>query len=244
MGSSNPGPTSDRWSHEIPRERAPCLYVSEFAQSSIGILEISSTGTTCTLTESPNSPIPDNSSSGLLSIQVFPPRPFWCAFRSANPTWFGNAFLVRERFNHYGSQDACIFQAVLLLLLCGALLASSAQMICPLRPNPGSPVLNPPDLFSQNGVVDRQPDSAKPDANDGFMHYCYVYIYQGQTDRGAYAAAQSGRPADPESDRQYSGALRSPRIRTPRSLPWNTCMTCLPDASIPSPPDDPCNGAR
>ncbi len=51
------------------------LYVAEFG-SSIGILEVSSTGTTCTLTESPNSPIPDNSSSGLLSIQVFPPRPF------------------------------------------------------------------------------------------------------------------------------------------------------------------------
>ena len=51
------------------------LYVAEFG-SSIGILEVSSNGTTCTLTESPNSPIPDNSSPGLLSIQVFPPRPF------------------------------------------------------------------------------------------------------------------------------------------------------------------------
>jgi DNA-binding beta-propeller fold protein YncE len=51
------------------------LYVAEFG-SSIGILEVTSTGTACTLTESPNSPIPDNSSSGLLSIQVFPPRPF------------------------------------------------------------------------------------------------------------------------------------------------------------------------
>jgi 6-phosphogluconolactonase (cycloisomerase 2 family) len=51
------------------------LYVAEFG-SSIGILEVTSSGTSCMLTESPNSPIADDSSSGLLSIQVFPPRPF------------------------------------------------------------------------------------------------------------------------------------------------------------------------
>ena len=51
------------------------VYVAEFG-SSIGILEISSTGSSCSLTESPNSPIPDDASGGLLSIQVFPPRPF------------------------------------------------------------------------------------------------------------------------------------------------------------------------
>jgi hypothetical protein len=51
------------------------LYVAEFG-SSIGILEVQSNGRTCTLTESPNSPVADDSSDGLLSIQVFPPRPF------------------------------------------------------------------------------------------------------------------------------------------------------------------------
>ncbi len=51
------------------------LYVAEFG-SSIGILEVNSNGTSCTLTESPNSPVADDSSDGLLSIQVFPPRPF------------------------------------------------------------------------------------------------------------------------------------------------------------------------
>jgi hypothetical protein len=51
------------------------LYVAEFG-SSIGIVEINSNGSTCTLREAPNSPVSDDSSDGLISIQVFPPRPF------------------------------------------------------------------------------------------------------------------------------------------------------------------------
>ena len=45
---------------------------------------------------------------------------------------------------------------------------------------PGSPVLNPLDLFSQNGVlnVDLMLQNQKED--DGYMHYCYIYMYQGQ----------------------------------------------------------------
>lgn len=51
------------------------LYAAEFG-SSIAILNVTSTGTTCTLTEAPSSPVGDNLSPGLISIQVFPPRPF------------------------------------------------------------------------------------------------------------------------------------------------------------------------
>lgn len=51
------------------------LYVAEFG-SSIGIVNVTSTGTSCTLTEAPGSPASDESSPGLLSIQVVPPRPF------------------------------------------------------------------------------------------------------------------------------------------------------------------------
>jgi hypothetical protein len=51
------------------------LYVAEFG-SSIGIVTVHSDGASCTLTESPLSPVPDGSSDGLLSIQVYPPRPF------------------------------------------------------------------------------------------------------------------------------------------------------------------------
>lgn len=51
------------------------LYVAEFG-SSIGIINVTSNGTACTLTEAAGSPESDNSSPGLLTIQVVPPRPF------------------------------------------------------------------------------------------------------------------------------------------------------------------------
>lgn len=51
------------------------LYAAEFA-SSIAIINVTSTGVTCTLTEAASSPISDEASPGLLSIEVFPPRPF------------------------------------------------------------------------------------------------------------------------------------------------------------------------
>ncbi len=51
------------------------LYAAEFA-SSVAILNVSSTGVTCTLTEASSSPVNDEASPGLLSIEVFPPRPF------------------------------------------------------------------------------------------------------------------------------------------------------------------------
>jgi 6-phosphogluconolactonase (cycloisomerase 2 family) len=51
------------------------LYAAEFG-SSIAIVNVTSTGTTCTLTEAASSPVTDEASPGLLSIQVYPPRPF------------------------------------------------------------------------------------------------------------------------------------------------------------------------
>lgn len=51
------------------------LYAAEFG-SSIGIINVTATDVTCTLTEAPGSPVTDNLSPGLISIGVFPPRPF------------------------------------------------------------------------------------------------------------------------------------------------------------------------
>lgn len=51
------------------------LYVAEFG-SSIAIVNVASDGTTCSLTESAASPVGDERSPDLLSIQVVPPRPF------------------------------------------------------------------------------------------------------------------------------------------------------------------------
>jgi hypothetical protein len=54
------------------------LYVAEygFAGSFIGILNIASDGSHCTLTESPATEVSDIQSDGLLSIAVYPPRSF------------------------------------------------------------------------------------------------------------------------------------------------------------------------
>ena len=55
------------------------LYVPELGtvgRSYIGVLRFAATGTGCTLTEAANSPVAGSPASGLLSIEVYPPRPF------------------------------------------------------------------------------------------------------------------------------------------------------------------------
>ena len=53
------------------------VYVAEYgAPSSIGMVKVKSAGGKCSLKESSKSPVADPNSPGLLSIGVFPPRPF------------------------------------------------------------------------------------------------------------------------------------------------------------------------
>ena len=55
------------------------LYVAEFGpdgKSYVGLLRFHSAGAGCTLTETLNSPVASGSASALLSIGVYPPRPF------------------------------------------------------------------------------------------------------------------------------------------------------------------------
>ncbi|MGC2111564.1 MAG: multicopper oxidase domain-containing protein [Candidatus Korobacteraceae bacterium] len=75
-----------------------------------------------------------------------------------------------------------MFRAVLLVLLCGiSLVSASAQApLCPNRPIPGDPLLNPLDLYSQNGVLTVNLLLQNMQDDNGFMHYCYIYMYQGQ----------------------------------------------------------------
>jgi hypothetical protein len=65
---------------QLPTAQGGLLYVPEFGAngfSSIGIVELTSTGTSCRLTETASSPSIDNAdSSDLLSIAVYPARPF------------------------------------------------------------------------------------------------------------------------------------------------------------------------
>jgi len=65
---------------QLPTAQGGLVYIPEFGAngfSSIGIVELTSTGTTCRLNETANSPSVDNSDpSNLLSIAVYPVRPF------------------------------------------------------------------------------------------------------------------------------------------------------------------------
>ena len=44
----------------------------------------------------------------------------------------------------------------------------------------GTLVVNPPDLYSQNGVLSLDLALQNAIDNEGYMHYCYVYMNQGQ----------------------------------------------------------------
>ncbi len=70
---------------------------------------------------------------------------------------------------------------ILPLYIAAVALSASAQMpMCPPRPQPGTLVQNPLDLFSQNGVLSVNLTLENQFGSDGFEHYCYVYTYQGQ----------------------------------------------------------------
>ena len=74
-----------------------------------------------------------------------------------------------------------MMKAIWLFLSCAiAITVASAQDICPTRPLPGTLVANPVDLYSANGSLTVDMTLENQEGTDGFMHYCYSYIYQGQ----------------------------------------------------------------
>ena len=75
-----------------------------------------------------------------------------------------------------------LFRVVLLTLLCGVSLAAASAQSTDLSDETAArhPGANPLDLFSQNGVLNLNMTLQNQMGSDGFMHYCYVYMYQGQ----------------------------------------------------------------
>jgi FtsP/CotA-like multicopper oxidase with cupredoxin domain len=92
---------------------------------------------------------------------------------------------VRHIHNELGSQEMRLNLRLVVLTFSFAALALTSAFAglpsgCPDRPLPGTPVTNPVDLFSQNGVL--TVDLAVQNSVDveGFPHVCYVYLFQGQ----------------------------------------------------------------
>ncbi len=66
--------------------------------------------------------------------------------------------------------------SLLAVVLCGISLASLAQNLCPPRPNYGDPVVNPLDLYSQNGVLTLNLAMNSQFGPTQQVRYCYVYM--------------------------------------------------------------------
>jgi FtsP/CotA-like multicopper oxidase with cupredoxin domain len=63
-----------------------------------------------------------------------------------------------------------------LVILLGLPLCVAAQVICPLRPSPGSVITSPLELHSQNGILTLDLALKSEVGQTGQMHYCYVYM--------------------------------------------------------------------
>src|SRR5580704_10251282 len=60
-------------------------------------------------------------------------------------------------------------------LLCGLSITATGQNLCPQRPNYGDPVVNPPEVSSQNGVLNINLAENSQLGPTQQVRYCYVY---------------------------------------------------------------------
>jgi FtsP/CotA-like multicopper oxidase with cupredoxin domain len=129
-----------------------------------------------------------------------------------------------------------MMKSILLFLICGTALASvsAQQQICPTRPLPGNLVVNPLDLFSQNGVLNVDLTLQNQQGTDGFMHYCYVYIYQGQQ----MEAPTLRLNPDDQLVLNLTNNIQAPYDKYPRKMQMHM-MVPQPETKQPDPD---CNG--
>jgi FtsP/CotA-like multicopper oxidase with cupredoxin domain len=128
-----------------------------------------------------------------------------------------------------------MLKSVLLSLICAVvLLSASAQPICPPRPQPGSLVVNPLDLFSQDGVLNVNLTLQNQLGSDGFMHYCYVYLYQGQQ---VEAPTLRLNPGD-QLVLNLTDNIQAPYDKYPKKTQMHMHVPRKPGAM----PTDDCNG--
>ncbi len=67
------------------------------------------------------------------------------------------------------------FLSTLLMSLSVAGCAAGQTQSCPPRPNPGTVVTNPPELTSQNGVLNAAFTFRSSFDTAGYLHECYIY---------------------------------------------------------------------
>src|SRR5580704_10508459 len=144
-----------------------------------------------------------------------------------------------------------LLRIVLVLGICvTALATASAQLpVCPARPQSGMLVQNPPDLYSQNGVLNLDLTLQNQQGSDGYMHYCYVYMNQGQQIEAPTLRLNPGdqlilnltnnlqSPFDFYSPKTKVSTTDLHRMEMHRHVPMS-----MGSMHKPGTPDDPCNG--
>lgn len=131
-------------------------------------------------------------------------------------------------------------KSMLLVAVCAvALTSASAQPpVCPQRPLPGSLVVNPLDLFSQNGTLSLDLTLQNQQGSDGFMHYCYVYNYQGQQ---IEAPTLRLNPGD-QLVLNLTDNIQAPYDKYNKSKMSMHMAMHVPPKYAGTPPDPDCNG--
>ncbi len=129
-----------------------------------------------------------------------------------------------------------LLKSILPFMICGvALLGASAQDMCPQRPLPGSLVVNPLDLLSQDGALTVNLTLENQLGTDGYMHYCYVYMYQGQP---VEAPTLRLNPGD-QLNLNLTNDIQAPYYRV---KPPIAHMPMIVPPRAGSKPGDDCNG--
>jgi len=129
-----------------------------------------------------------------------------------------------------------MLKSILPLVICAlACVGASAQDMCPPRPAPGNLVVNPLDLYSQNGVLNLSLTLENSFGSDGFEHYCYIYMYQGQP---VEAPTLRLNPGD-QLQLSLTNDIQAPYDHYPRKMQMKMFQPPR-DGSKPS--DTDCNG--
>jgi FtsP/CotA-like multicopper oxidase with cupredoxin domain len=122
------------------------------------------------------------------------------------------------------------------ILLLGFTLSAAAQ-VCPPRPDPGTPVSNPLDLYSQNGTLTLNLTLKSEIGDTGFTHYCYVYMNNGTPMEAPTLRLNPGDRLVMNFTNNITAVGRAPKSRHAPMKPME-----MGDAHAAMTQSDPCMG--
>jgi len=151
-------------------------------------------------------------------------------------------------FQGFSMRNSSRFLKMLVMtaILAGAFVGAFAQPpVCPPRPVSGTLVQNPPDLYSANGVLTVDLTLQNQQGSDGYMHYCYVYMNQGQQMEAPTLRLNAGD----QLILNLTNNIQAPYDRFPPKLQFklkerHQLPMKMAGTHTPGAPDDPCHGTE